>query len=82
MVNGLSFSADGLSLATACDDRAVRVYSLGEGLGGPKSIGFRSVPQRKAPADVAFGTDSNHVAALTRGALGGVALLCCAWKGM
>lgn len=71
VVNGLSFSVDGLSLATACDDRAVRVYALSE-LGGPKSIAFRSYALRKAPADVGFGPDAQQVAVLTRGEPGGM----------
>ncbi len=67
VVNGLSFSFDGRALATACDDRTVRVFSLAE-LGGPKNIGFRSLALRRAPADVAFGSDDAHLAVLTRGA--------------
>lgn len=66
-VNGLSFSADGLSLATACDDRSVRVFSLNDVAG---KVGFKSRSLRKAPADVAFGTNSQHVAVLTRGESG------------
>lgn len=63
-VNGLSFSADGQWLATACDDRTVRVYSLTD---VTKNIGFKSKPLRKGAADVAFGADAQQLAVLTRG---------------
>lgn len=44
----------------------VRVFSLGDGVAG--KVGFKARTLRKAPADVAFGADPNHVAVLTQGA--------------
>ena len=59
-VTGLAWSPDGASLATACEDRTVRVYDL-------RDPTAKSIPMRKKELlragvlDVGFGADSNHV---------------------
>ena len=63
-VTGLAWSPDGTQLATACDDRTVRVFNLSDPTA--KSIPFRSKELRVGVQDVAFGEDSQHVAVQVR----------------
>lgn len=66
-VGGLAFSADGTALATACEDRSVRVFALAD-LATGKQLAFRSKALRRGPVDVAFVDDAEHVAVMTKGA--------------
>lgn len=59
-MTGLSWSPDGTQLATACDDRTVRVFNLADPTA--KSIPFRRKELRVGVQDVAFGDDNSHVA--------------------
>ncbi|KAI7845338.1 hypothetical protein COHA_001045 [Chlorella ohadii] len=73
-VTGLSWSPDGESLATACDDRTVRVFDL-------RDPTAKSIPCRKKELlrcgvqDVAFGDDAQHVAVLTKGMVNAAGLM-------
>jgi WD40 repeat protein len=66
-VTGLAFSADGASLATACEDRTLRVYAVGDPYA--KALPFRHHALRKGVQDVAFG-GAGKVAVLTQGSAG------------
>jgi hypothetical protein len=72
-VNGLAFSPDGRALATACDDRTLRVYKLGDPFA--KTAEFRTVNLKKGMHDVAFGADAAHVAVQTKGLAGAAGLM-------
>lgn len=66
-VTGLAFSRDSSALATACEDRVVRVFKTSD----IPSRSFQS--KRKALTtglvDVAFGADASQIAVLTKGTL-------------
>lgn len=63
-VTGLSWSPDGTALATACDDRTVRIFNLADPTA--KSIPFRKKELRVGVQDVAFADDEQHVAVQVR----------------
>jgi transducin beta-like protein 2 len=65
-VNGVAFSADGHAIATACEDRCLRLFSVPDPW-TPKNIPFKSLALRKGLRDVAFADTNSRVAALTRG---------------
>ena len=75
-VTGLAWSPDGASLATACEDRTVRVYDL-------RDPTAKSIPMRKKELlragvlDVGFGANANHVVLQVRGGGGGGWGSCC-----
>lgn len=65
-VTGLAFSTDGLHLATACEDRTLRIFDL---QAGPyaKTIPMRHFPLRFGVQDVAFGAQATQLTVLVRG---------------
>lgn len=65
-VGGLAFSADGSSIATACDDRVVRLFRLTNA--AAKNLTFMKHNMTSTPVDVAFGSASNLLAVTTKGA--------------
>ncbi len=66
-VTGLAFSSDGKSLATACEDRCLRVYDLTVDIAG-KNIPFKQFDlTRHGVHDVAFSVNSTHVSVMTQG---------------
>lgn len=76
-VTGISWSPDGDALATACDDRTVRVFDLRDPTA--KTIPLRKKELRCGVQDVAFGDDSSHVAVQARyGAALAPLCACCA----
>lgn len=64
-VGGLAFSADGSALATACDDRVIRLFKLTDVRA--KNMGFMKHNMTTTPVDVAFGSASNLIAVTARG---------------
>lgn len=64
-VGGLAFSADGSSIATACDDRVVRLFKLSNA--AAKNLTFMKHNMTSNPVDVAFGSASNLLAVTTKG---------------
>ncbi|KAL4432387.1 hypothetical protein ABPG77_001686 [Micractinium sp. CCAP 211/92] len=72
-VTGLAWSPDGTQLATACDDRTVRVFNLSDPTA--KNIPFRRKELRVGVQDVAFGDDNSHVAVQTKGLVNAAGLL-------
>jgi len=66
-VTGIGFSKDGQLLATACEDRTVRVYNVTDGISPQKpGTAYRQYPMRYGVVDIAF-CDESHVAILTQG---------------
>ena len=75
-VTGLAFSSDGTCLATACEDRTLRVYDIAD-LSSPstKNVTFRQFGEmRQGLLDVAFGADASHLTLLTSGPLNAAGL--------
>lgn len=72
-VTGLSWSPDGTALATACDDRTVRIFNLADPTA--KSIPFRKKELRVGVQDVAFADDEQHVAVQTKGLVNAAGLM-------
>ena len=66
-MNGLAFSADGTALATACEDKCIRVYRMQDLTA--KNISSIKHNMIAVPIDVAFGATANTVAITTRGEL-------------
>lgn len=67
-VTGLAFSRDGSALATACEDRELRVFTLPrDNIYTEKALPFTSHNLRQGIQDVAFGASSKSLAVLTRG---------------
>ena len=66
-VGGLAFSADGSSLATACEDRVVRLFKLNDV--AAKNLTFMKHNMTSTPVDVAFGSASNFLAVTSQGTL-------------
>lgn len=64
-VGGLAFSADGSALATACEDRVIRVFRLTDIRA--KNMGFMKHNMTTTPVDVAFGSAPNLLAVTARG---------------
>lgn len=66
-MNGLAFSADGSALATACEDKCIRVYRMQD----LKAKNISSIKHNMVavPIDVAFGATAHTVAISTRGKL-------------
>lgn len=64
-ITGLAFSGDGVSLATACEDRNVRVFRIAELLA--KNLTSRRRSLTRTAAGVAFGANHSQVLVLTRG---------------
>lgn len=73
-VTGLAFSSDGRSLATACEDRTIRIFDLGTDISSTKNIPFRNFSLRYTPHDLAFGVTKNQLAVLTRGSVNAAGL--------
>ncbi|KAG7671967.1 putative Transducin beta-like protein 2 [Nannochloris sp. 'desiccata'] len=66
-VTGISFSSDGKSLATACEDRCLRVFDLTVDIAG-KNIPFKQFDlTRHGVQDVAFSASTTQVAVMTQG---------------
>lgn len=66
-VAGLAFSADGSCLATACEDRVVRLFKLDDV--AAKNLTFMKHSMTSTPVDVAFGSASNLLAVTFKGIL-------------
>ena len=66
-MNGLAFSADGSALATACEDKCIRVYRMQDLTA--KNISSIKHNMTAVPTDVAFGATTDMVAVTTRGKL-------------
>ena len=66
-VTGLAFSSDGSALATACEDKCIRVYKMQDLKA--KNISSIKHQMTAVPIDVAFGVTSHQVATTTRGKL-------------
>lgn len=64
-VTGLAFSFDGTALATACEDKCVRVYKMQDLKA--KNISSIKHQMTAVPIDVAFGATTSQVATTTRG---------------
>ena len=64
-VGGLAFSADGSALATACEDRVIRLFKLTDVTA--KNMGFMKHNMTTTPVDVAFGSAPNLLAVTARG---------------
>ncbi|KAK9819711.1 hypothetical protein WJX72_001552 [[Myrmecia] bisecta] len=71
-VNGLAFSPTGTAIATACEDRALRIFKLEDVTS--KSIGFRRKNLTRGPVDVGFGASDDELVAVTKGTLDAAAL--------
>jgi WD40 repeat protein len=66
-VTGISFSSDGKSLATACEDRCLRIFDLIGDIAG-KNIPFKQFDlTRHGVQDVAFSASTTQVAVMTQG---------------
>jgi WD40 repeat protein len=66
-VTGLAFSSDGKTLATACEDRCLRIFDLSVDVAG-KNIPFKQFDlTRHGVHDVAFSVNATHVAVMTQG---------------
>lgn len=76
-INGLAFAPGGTALASACDDRTVRVFDLRDVYA--KNIPFRSKDLRRGATDVAFGATPAHLAVLTSGVAGAAGLALLDW---
>ncbi|PSC75857.1 Transducin beta 2 [Micractinium conductrix] len=72
-VTGLAWSPDGTQLATACDDRTVRLFNLSDPTA--KNIPFKRKELRVGVQDVAFGDDDAHVAVQTKGLVSAAGLM-------
>lgn len=66
-VGGVAFSADGSCLATACEDRVVRLFKLADA--AAKNLTFMKHNMTSTPVDVAFGSASNTLAVTSKGSL-------------
>lgn len=64
-IGGLAFCADGTSIATACEDRVVRLFKLTDV--AAKNLAFMKHNMTSTPVDVAFGSASNLLAVTTKG---------------
>ena len=64
-VGGLAFSADGSALATACEDRVIRIFKLNDVRA--RNMGFMKHNMTTTPVDVAFGSAPNLLAVTARG---------------
>ena len=64
-MGGVAFSADGSALATACEDRTIRLFKLSDV--AAKNMGFVKHNMTSIPVDVAFGAASNQLAVTHRG---------------
>ncbi len=67
VVTGLGWGPDGQALATACDDRTIRVYKLSGDLTS-SSINFRRKIVTRGLVDVAFGQSEQQLLVLAKGA--------------
>ena len=76
-INGLAFAPGGAALASACDDRTVRVFDLRDVYA--KNIPFRSKELRRGATDVAFGASPSQLAVLTSGVAGAAGLAMLDW---
>lgn len=66
-VTGIAFSSDGKSLATACEDRCLRIFDLTVDIAG-KNIPFKQFDlTRHGVQDVAFSASTTQVAVMTQG---------------
>lgn len=77
-VVGLSWSHDGSSIATASDDRAVRVFNLTDLTS--RNINIKRKALLRAPVDVCFGATAEQLLVLTKGVYPGslpLSLLLC-----
>ncbi len=61
----LAFSRDGKGVATAADDRTLRLYQIEDVAG--KGVTFKRKELRKGAAGVAYGASPDEVAVLTKG---------------
>ena len=66
-ITGFAFSHDGDAVATACEDRVVRLFTQLTADITSKGINFRRRTLTAAPVDVAFGTSSSEVAVTAKG---------------
>lgn len=73
-VTGLAFSADGKLLATACEDRTLRIFDVSDV--HQKNIPFKLFSMRQGLRDVAFGPTNTQVVLLTQGTAGAAGMAC------
>ena len=66
-VVGLAWSPDGTAVATACEDRAVRIFSIPDL--ESRNVGIKRKALLRAPVDVCFGADADQLLVLTKGEL-------------
>ena len=64
-VGGLAFSADGSTLATACEDRVIRLFKLTDVTA--KNITFMKHNVTSTPVDVTFGPAPDRLAVTSKG---------------
>ena len=64
-VGGLAFSADSSAVATACEDRVIRLFKLADVTA--KNMGFVKHNMTATPVDVAFGSSFNILAVTAKG---------------
>lgn len=73
LVTGLGWSPDGRALATACEDRTIRVFDLSGSLTS-SNVNFRRRAVTCGLVDVAFGQSANQLVVLTKGSLDAASL--------
>ena len=78
-VGGLAFSADGAALATACEDRVVRLFKLHDV--AAKNLTFMKHNMTSTPVDVAFGSAPNLLAVTSKGTVQPVCDIVRSWPG-
>lgn len=64
-VCGLAWSADGTAVATACEDRAVRIFSVPDLTS--RNVSIKRKALLRAPVDVCFGSNAEELMVLTKG---------------
>lgn len=61
----MAWSADGAAIATASEDRAVRIFSLPDLTS--RNVNIKRKALLRAPVDVCFGSDTEQLLVLTKG---------------
>lgn len=67
-VTGIAFSSDGSALATACEDRQIRIFSIPRNnIYSDKAFSFKTFSLRHGVQDLTFGSSVQFLSVLTRG---------------